>query len=105
MFNLDSITNENNKKHNEKWPYIPNHPYRILKIGVSRSGKTNALLNLISEQGDIYKIQLYTIDLSKPKYEFLNRNRENPGIKHLNDQRAFTECSNTMGGVYSNIDK
>ena len=56
MFNLDSITNENNKKHNEKWPYIPNHPYRILKIGVSRSGKANALLNLISEQGDIYKI-------------------------------------------------
>ena len=23
MINLDSITNENNKKHNEKWPYIP----------------------------------------------------------------------------------
>ena len=26
MINLDSITNENNKKHNEKWPYIPDHP-------------------------------------------------------------------------------
>ena len=23
MINLDSITNENNKKHNEKWSYIP----------------------------------------------------------------------------------
>ena len=23
MINLDSITNENNKEHNEKWPYIP----------------------------------------------------------------------------------
>ena len=49
MINLDSITNENNKKHNEKWAYIPNHPYRILIIGVSGSGKTNTLLNLINE--------------------------------------------------------
>ena len=29
MINLDSIVNENNKEHNEKWPYIPDHPYRI----------------------------------------------------------------------------
>ena len=28
MINLDSITNENNKKHNEKWPYIPGHLIR-----------------------------------------------------------------------------
>ena len=33
MINLDSITDENNKKHNEKWPDIPDHPYRILIIG------------------------------------------------------------------------
>ena len=32
MINLDNITNENNKKYNEKWPYIPDHPYRILQI-------------------------------------------------------------------------
>ena len=47
MINLDSITNENNKKHNEKWLYIPDHPYRILIIGVSGSAKTNTLLNLM----------------------------------------------------------
>ena len=41
MINLDSITNENNKKHNEKWPSIPDDPYRILIIGGSGSGKTN----------------------------------------------------------------
>ena len=46
MTNLDNITNANNKKHNEKWPYIPDHPYRILTIGGSGSGKTNTLLNL-----------------------------------------------------------
>ena len=41
MINLDSITNENNKEHNEKWPCIPDHPYRILIIGGYGSGKTN----------------------------------------------------------------
>ena len=41
MINLDSITNENNKKHNEKWLYIPDHPYGILTIGGSGSWKTN----------------------------------------------------------------
>ena len=46
MFNSDDITNENNKDHNKKWPYIPNHSYRMLMIGGSGSGKTNALLNL-----------------------------------------------------------
>ena len=48
MINLDNITNENNKERNEKWPYIPNHPYRIIIIGGSGSGKTKALLNLIN---------------------------------------------------------
>ena len=48
MFNLDEITNGNDKKHNEEWPYIPNHPYRIFIIRGFGSGKTNALLNLIS---------------------------------------------------------
>ena len=50
MINLDNIINDNNEEHNEKWPYIPDHPYRILIIGGSGSGKTNTLLNLINEQ-------------------------------------------------------
>ena len=47
MISLNNITNENNKKDNEKWPYIPDHPYRI--IGGSGSRKANTLLNLINE--------------------------------------------------------
>ena len=59
MINLDSIANENNKEPSEKWPYIRDHPYRILIIGGPRSGKTNSLLNLMKEQEDIDKIYLY----------------------------------------------
>ena len=31
------------------------------------------------------------------------KNRENAGIKHVNNSKAFGECSNTMDGVYENI--
>ena len=103
MINLDDITNENNKEHNEKWPYIPDHPYRILIIGSSGSGKTNALLNLINKQNDIDKIYLYAKDLSEPKYEILIKKRENVGIKYLNYPNAFIQCSNSMDDVYENI--
>ena len=103
MINLDSITNENNKEHNEKWPYIPDHPYRILIIGGSGSGKTNALLNLINEQYNIDRIYLYAKDLSEPKYEYLIKKHQNAGIKYLNDPNAYTECFNTIDDVYENI--
>ena len=103
MNNLDSITNKNNKKHNEKWLYIADHPYRILIIGGSGSEKANTLLNLINEQHDIDKIYLYARDLNEPKYKILIKKRENAGIKHLNDPNAFIKCSNTMDDVYENI--
>ena len=103
MFNLDLITNEDSKEHNKKWPFIPDHPSRILIIGGSGSGKTNAFLNLISQQDDIDKIYLYVKDLSEPKCEFLIKKREDFGIKHFNDPNAFIECPNTMDDVYENI--
>ena len=66
MINFDEYTNENIIEHNSKWPYIPDHPYRILIVGGSGSGKTNALLNLINNQPDIDKIYLYAKDPYDP---------------------------------------
>ena len=103
-FNLDNITNENNKECDKKWPYIPDHPYRILIIGGSGSGKTNALLNLIKEHDDIDKIYLYAQDLSESKYKYLIKKHEGAGIKYLNDPNVFIAYSNTMDDVYENID-
>ena len=70
MINFDEYTNENKIKHNKDSPYIPNHPYRILIIGGSGSGKTNTLLNLINNQPDIDKIYLYTKDPYEGKCQF-----------------------------------
>ena len=55
------------------------------------SHKTNTLLNLINERKDIDNIYLYAKDLSEPKYEYLIKNPENAGIKHLNDSKVFIQ--------------
>ena len=60
MFNLDDITCES--KTCKKWPFVPDHLHRMLIVGGSGSGKTNALLNLIKEQDDFDKMYLYAKD-------------------------------------------
>ena len=45
MISFNDYVNENKSKHNENWPYTPDHPYIILIIGGSGFGKTNVLLN------------------------------------------------------------
>ena len=62
MINFDDYTNENKREKNLNWPYIPDHTYRILIIGGSGSVKTNALLNLITNQPDFDKIYWYAKD-------------------------------------------
>ena len=58
---------------------------------------------MINEQNDFEKIYSYARDLSEPKYEYLIKKREDAGIKHLNNPKAFVECSNTVDDVYENI--
>ena len=101
MINIDNYVNENKTEHNEKLPYIPDHPYRIIIAGGSGSGKTNELISLINEQNDIDKIYLYVRDLSEPKYEYWIKKRA--GIKDLNNPSSFVECLSSMDDVYENI--
>ena len=65
MIDFDDYVNENN------WPYVPDHPYRILIKGGSGSGKTNILVNLIENQPDIENIYLYAKDPREAKYQYL----------------------------------
>ena len=98
MINIDEYTNDNKTEHNPKWPYILDHPYRVIIIGSSGSGKTSALLNLINNQTDIDKIYLYAKD------QYLISKREKVGLDHFKDPRAFIEYSNDMQSVYKNIE-
>ena len=70
MINFDNHANEIKQSiiQRSSRPYIPDHPYRILIIGVSGSVKTNALLNLINNQLDIHKLYLYAKDPYEKKY-------------------------------------
>ena len=87
---------------NSKWPYILNHPYRILIVGGSGSGKTNALLNLINNQPNIDQRPIK--DPYELKYQYLINKREKVGSKHFNDPKAFIELSNDLQDVYTPIE-
>ena len=103
MINFDEYTNENKRKHNLNWPYIPDHPYGTVIIGGSGSGKTNTLLNLINNQPDIDKIYLYAKDPYEDKYQFKIKKREMIGLNYFNDPKAFIEYSDDLQDVYKNI--
>ena len=104
MINFDNVTKENIKEYNPNWPQIPDHPYRILIVGGSGSGKTNSLFNLINQQPDIDKIYLYAKDPYEAKYQFLINKRESTGLRHFNDSKPFIGYSNDMDDIYKNIE-
>ena len=101
MIKFNNYENENKTEHDSKWLYIPDHPYRILIIGGSGSGKTNALLNVINNQPDIDKMYLYAKDPYEKKYQFLISKRESTSW-NFNDLKSFIEYSNDMQDVYKN---
>ena len=93
MINFDDYVNENKTIRNKNWPYIPHHPYRILIIGGSGSGKTNLLFNLIENQTDIDKIYLYAKDPYEAKYQYSINKRESVEINYFNDPKAIIQSN------------
>ena len=109
MINFDDYVNEiafneNKTIHNKNWPYLPDHPCRILIIRGLGSGKTNLLLHLIENQPHIDKMYLYAKDPYESKYQCLINKRESVGINYFDDPQAFIDYSNDMDDVYENID-
>ena len=105
MFNFDFITKEEIKEHNRNWPEFPDHPYRILIVGGSGSGKINALFNLVNHEPDIDKINLYAKDPYETKYQLFINKRKSTGLKYLDDSKAFIEYSSYIDDVYKNIEE
>ena len=91
MFNFDDVIKEETKEHNPNWTEVPDHPYIILIIGGSGSGKSNSLFNLVNQGPDIGKIYLYAKDQNEAKYKVLIKKRQDVGTKHFNDSKAFIE--------------
>ena len=93
------------KQHNSNWPYIADHPYRILIVGGSGSGKANVLLNLINNQSHIDKIYLYAKDPFEGKDQYLIKSRKKVGLHYFNAAKAFMDYSNNIQDVYKNIEE
>ena len=105
MINFDDYANEKQAEHDSKQSYVPDHPYRILIITDSGSGKTNALSNLINNQPDNDKIYLYAKYPYEAKYQILVNKRESTELKQFNDPNFSIEYSNDMQDVYKNIEE
>ena len=75
IINSGDYAVKNKTQHNRNWPYILDHPYKVLIAADSGSGKTNALLHLINH------------------------------LNHFDDPEAFTEYSNDTQYVHKNIDE
>ena len=89
--------------HNLNWPCIPDHPYRILIVGASGSGKSNVLLNVIKYQRK-YILDLFIYKRSiRIKVSLLINEREKVWIKKINS-KAFIDYSKTVDHVYENLE-
>ena len=81
--------------------FISIHPYGILVIADSKSGKTKVLLSLIKHklQG-VHKIYMYVKNSFKSNYQLLINGREKLGTKELKNLKAFSDYSQTIDGAY-----
>ena len=59
----------------------------------------------MKNQPDIDKIYFYAKDPYEAKHQYLINKREDVGIDHFNDPKAFIEYLKDMYDVYKNIDE
>ena len=69
MINFDDYSNENRTEDNPKWPYIPDHPCRILIIGGTYTRndikfKTTMLRSNLCDYADAYILVKGTITIT-----------------------------------------
>ena len=80
------------------WPSVPNHPYRILIIGCSWSGKANVLLSLIKHQRpDIEKI-------FESRYQLLINGRKKVENENFGNPKPLINRSQTIDDVYESLE-
>ena len=103
MFNSDEFTGEKTQECNLHWPQIPDHPYRILIVGDSGSGKIYALLNLRKHRPDTDKIYLYAKDPFEAKYQLLINKQQDVLLKHFKDSKTFIKYSDDTENVCKSI--
>ena len=96
MFNFGYITKGDVKEHNPNWLRICDHPYRILIVGGSGSGKRNALPNLINHELDMDKIYLCAKDPNEAKYQLLIKFNPNK------EQKILTVFDDIIADMLSN---
>ena len=84
-----------------KWPYIPDHPYRIIVIVCSRLGKTNVLIKY--QRPHIDRIYLYVKHSFQSKYQLVISGIEKVGIKQLKSPKAIIDYSQAID-VFKNLE-
>ena len=88
--------------HNPNWPYIPDHPYRIVIIGSSGSDKTNVLLNLTKVNDQILAEFIYMSKIySNQSINYLLTEEKNEELKN---PKAFIGYSQTIEHIYENLE-
>ena len=70
FLNFDEFMKENKDKSQNHWA-IWQHPSRVLVIGGSNCGKTNAILNVLTQYAKYDKLHVYTASDKQDKYRFL----------------------------------
>lgn len=100
FYNLRQVQKHQPEYHNPNFDEdsMPlKHPFRIVCVGSSGSGKTNITMNIIHKlSGTFNKLFIYTANKKEPLYEFLEENlpREQleirEGLKHFNEQNMNT---------------